>query len=215
METKLDLVNHMLQVTGERRVNTLETGHPSVIQAIQALESWNRDFQGKGWWFNTNRTVSLLPNNLGEVLIPTEALSYSITKHQLDWQQPAVKSQLVKRGNRLYDSYNNTYEINRTILADLVILLEIEDLPQAAASYLKHYAAAEYYVDDDGDLNKAARLNERVMLAWQNLKSEQMRVQSVNAFDSPAAQNLRHRINNTGVHHRAAFVGGTPDFRHS
>lgn len=210
MDVKLELVNHLLQVVGERRVVSLETGHPSVIQAIQALESWNKDFQGAGWWFNTNRNVRMVPNNLGEVLIPTEALSFSITQHQLDWMQPASKMQYVKRGKRLYDSWNNTYTFNKTLQADIVILLDYEDLPQVAASYLKHWAAEQYYVDDDGDIQKANKLQERTALAWHALKAEEMRVMSVNALDSPAAQNLRYRIGNTGIHHRANFVGGRP-----
>lgn len=210
METKLSIVNHLLQVTGERRVLTLETGHPSVVQAIQALESWQRDFLGKGWWFNTNKAVKLLPNNLGEILLPTECLSFRITKGQLDWQAPDNKQQYVKRGNRLYDSWNNIYTFNKALYADLVIWLDVEDLPQVAASYLKHWTAGEYYVDDDGDLNKASKLAERTMMAWHNLKAEQMRVESTNALDSPAAQQMLYRINNTGVHHRANFVGGRP-----
>ncbi len=210
MDVKLELVNHLLQVVGERRVVSLETGHPSVIQAIQALESWNKDFQGAGWWFNTNRNVRMVPNNLGEVLLPTEALSFSITQHQLDWMQPASKMQYVKRGKRLYDSWNNTYTFNKTLQADIVILLEYEDLPQVAASYLKHWAAEQYYVDDDGDIQKANKLQERTALAWHALKAEEMRVVSVNALDSPAAQNLRYRIGNTGIHHRANVVGGRP-----
>ncbi|ASV44568.1 tail protein [Agrobacterium phage Atu_ph02] len=208
METKLSLVNHLLQVVGERRVTTLETGHPSVIQAIQALESMNRDFQGKGWWFNTNRDVRLVPNNLGEVLLPSEALAFSITRHQLDYMQPANKQQYVKRGKRLYDAWNNTYTINRTLMADLVIEIEIEDLPQIAATYLKHWSAETYYVDDDGDIQKSDRLAQRTMLAFHALKAEQMRVMSINALDSPAAQNLRYRIGNTGLAHRAQFLGG-------
>jgi Tail tubular protein len=210
MDVKLELVNHLLQTVGERRVVSLETGHPSVTQATQALESWNKDFQGKGWWFNTNRNVRLVPNNIGEVLIPEEALSFSITKHQLDYQRAANKEQYVKRGKRLYDSWNNTFTLNTTLYADLVILLDYEDLPHVAMSYLKHWAAEQFYVDDDGDMQKADRLQQRTSLAWHSLKAEAMKIMSVNALDSPAAQNLRYRIGSTGINHNANFVGGRP-----
>lgn len=210
METRLELVNHLLATVGERRVVSLETGHPSVIQAQQALDSWNKDFQSQGWWFNTNRNVRLSPNNLGEVLLPTEAVSFSVTKHELDYLKPANKAQYVKRGKRLYDAWNNTYILKRTLFADIVIMLDIEDLPQSAASYLKHWAAEQYYTDDDGDMQKADKLAQRTALAFHALKAEQMKVMSTNALDSPAAQQLLYRINNTGVHHRANFVGGTP-----
>lgn len=188
METKLDLVNHLLQVVGERRVTTLETGHPSVVQAIQALDSWNKEFQGKGWWFNKNRDVKLLPTNTGEILVPATALEIQVTKYINDNLSPYNKVRYSRRGNRMYDTWENTYTIGNPIWVDITILLDIEDMPQVAASYLKHLAAQNYYVDDDGDLNKASKLEERTMIAWHALKAAQLRIESTNALDSPSAQ---------------------------
>lgn len=207
METKLDLVNHLLQVVGERRVTSLETGHPSVVQAIQALDSWNKEFQGKGWWFNKNRDVKLLPTNTGEILVPSSALEIQVTKYVNDNLSPYNKVRYSRRGSRMYDTWLNTYTISQPIWVDIVILLDIEDLPQVAASYLKHLAAQNYYVDDDGDLNKASKLEERTMLAWHALKAAQLRIESTNALDSPTAQQLLYRIGQSTTHN-PVFPGG-------
>lgn len=207
METKLDLVNHLLQVVGERRVTTLETGHPSVVQAIQALDSWNKEFQGKGWWFNKNRDVKLLPTNTGEILVPATALEIQVTKYINDNLSPYNKVRYSRRGNRMYDTWENTYTIGNPIWADITILLDIEDMPQVAASYLKHLAAQNYYVDDDGDLNKASKLEERTMIAWHALKAAQLRIESTNALDSPSAQQLLYRIGQSTTHN-PVFPGG-------
>jgi hypothetical protein len=209
METKLDLVNHLLQVVGERRVLTLTTGHPSVVQAIQALDSWDRDFQGKGWWFNTNKNFTLACNNVGEVLVPTECLEFTVTAIARQWATPENKTRYVRRGARLYDSWENTYTLNTSVQADLVMQLAIEDLPQCAATYLKHWAAQNYYVDDDGDLGKADRLKERTMLAWHSLKAAQLKAEATNALDSPAAQSLRYRIRQQGFPSNPMFPGGS------
>lgn len=208
MESKLDLVNHLLQVVGERRVTSLETGHPSVVQAIQALDSWNKDFQGKGWWFNRNRDVKLLPINTGEILVPDTALEVQITKQENDYLSPDSKVRYARRGNRMYDSWENTFNIGKALYVDMLLLLDIEDLPQVAASYLKHWAAENYYVDDDGDLQKAAKLQERTMFAWHDLKAAQMRIESTNALDTPAARSLLYRIGQSGNSSNLMLPGG-------
>lgn len=208
METKLNLVNHLLQVVGERRVLTLETGHPSVVQAVQALDSWDRDFQGKGWWFNKNKAMVLSPTNTGEVLIPEECLEFVVTQGVGAYQKPMEKTRYVRRGNRVWDSWENTFNIAVKIKADLVIQLEIPDLPQSAASYLKHLAAQNYYVDDDGDLAKASELNRRVQMAWNALKAAEMKAESTNALDSPMAQYLRYRVGQSGIPSNPTWPGG-------
>lgn len=194
MVDKLALVNHLLQTVGERRVLTLETGHPSVTQAVQALESYDEDFQGRGWWFNRNQAMKLLPNNLGQILLPKEALSFQVTHVHLQNLGPSEKARYTRRGGMVYDSVLNTNIIGKPIVADLIVRLDIEDLPSIAASYLKHWAAENYYVDDDGDNQKSNKLGERRMLAFHALKAEELRVEATNALDSPAAQHLTHRV---------------------
>lgn len=194
MADKLSLVNHLLQTVGVRRVLTLETGHPSVIQALQALEGYDADFQGRGWWFNKNKAMTLLPNNLGQILLPREAMSFQVTHSQLQMLNPAEKSRYVRRGGMVYDSWKNTNALGISIVADLVVHLDMEDLPPVAASYLKHWAAEQFYTDDDGDLKKTSKLQERTMLAFHTLKAEELRVEATSALDSPAAQHLTYRI---------------------
>lgn len=208
METKLSLVNHLLQVVGERRVVSLTTGHPSVTQALNALEGYNRDFQTLGWWFNKNRDMRLLPTTDGEILIPDETLSITVTQYELQYLQSQEKIRFAQRGNRLYDSWRNTYAIDCPVNADIVVLLDIEDLPQVAASYLKHWSAENYCLDDDGDNQKVDRLKERTMLAWHALKAQQMKAEATNALDSPEAQKLRYRIGQMGSASNPTYPGG-------
>lgn len=201
MANKLDLVNHLLQTVGERRVLSLETGHPSVVQAIQALDGYDLDFQGRGWWFNKNYGMVLVPNNLGEVLLPAEFLSVSVTQRQLQWLSADEKKRYTSRGGRIYDAYKNTHVIGQSITVDLTIMLPIEDLPPVAASYLKHWAAEQYYVDDDGDNQKADKLANRTGLAFHALKAEELKVTAANALDSPAARQLTYRIGQSNGQH--------------
>lgn len=207
MGTKLDIVNHLLQVTGEGRTVTLTTGNPSVIQAIQATEGYDYDFQSLGWWFNTNKQQTLAPNTDGEVLLPDECVSFRVTFYQNSYAGVSQKSRFVRRGKKIYDSIANTFVIDTDIVADIVLQLSIEDLPPVAFSYLKHKAAQEYYLDDDGDVGKVDKLSQRTMFAWHALKAEQLKVENTNALDSPAAQQLNYRIG-SGYSRNPMWPGG-------
>ena len=209
METKLTIVNHLLSTVGERRVVTLETGHPSVIQAMQALEGYDLDFQLEGHWFNTNYEQRLVPDNRGEILLPSECLAFKITDKQQFQMTPDAKKRYVRRKKKLYDAIKNTYTIGQTIVADIVIRLDIEDLPPVAQRYLKHFAAIQYYIDDDGDTQKAQMLQERINYAKAAFVAEQLRVLNVNARQSPAAQNLLYRMQTNGA---GSGYRGNPNF---
>lgn len=208
MDNKLSIVNHLLQVVGERRVLTLETGHPSVIQASQAVDDYNLEFQGMGWWFNTNKQQDLVQDNRGEIILPKECLSFQITQYRLENLTGHEKTRYVRRGGRVYDSWKNTFNIGRPLIADLVVMIDIEDLPPIAASYLKHIAAERFYLDDDGDVQKTQMLQDRRQEAWFKLKAEQMRVQATNRLDSPAAQALTYRVHGTTYATNPMLPGG-------
>lgn len=208
MGTKLDIVNHLLQVTGERATSTINMSNPSVRQAVSAIDGYNVDFQNKGWWFNTNQQQKLLPTVPdGEVLLPEECVSFRVTFYQNAYNGVRAKSQFVRRGGRIYDNINNTYKLDTYIIADLVMQLDIEDLPPVAFTYLKHKAAQEYYLDDDGDVGKVDRLQQRTMEAFHSLKAEALKVENTNALDSPAAQQLLYRIGN-GYSRNPVWPGG-------
>jgi hypothetical protein len=191
---KLEIVNHLLQTVGERRVVSLTTGNPSVVQAVQALDGYDTDFQSKGWYFNTNRAVELTQSSGGEVLVPDSCLEVIPTSVRLANSSPMNKVRYAQRGNRIYDSWKNTYTIGHALIVDMVVRLPVEELPTVAAVYLKHMAAEQYAVDDEADMIKIDKLQQRTMLAFHNLKAAQLKAQAINALDSPAAQQMRYRI---------------------
>lgn len=209
MTTELEIVNHMLTTLGLRKTSTLTTGHPAVIQAVSILESVDVDFQGIGWWFNKEYGLTLNPDNNGHIIVPTEALSFSIVASTLQASGPIAKSRYVKRGTKIYDSIDHTLVHTGSLICDLTLQIDIADLPAQAASYLKHKAGEVIYVDDDGDAQKMQRLEERSASAWQILKAEQMRVLATNALDSPVAQQLRYRIRTGGGNTNAMYPGGS------
>jgi hypothetical protein len=190
--TELEIVNHMLFTVGEGIKNTLVTQHPSVVQARAILASTNKDFQGRGWWFNRENEFTLAQDENGNVALPTDTMECEIIVSST----PPIQNtaQYVVRAQKIYDTVNHTFNIGQSLLVNLVIMQSIPDLPHKAATYLKHLAAETMFMADDGDEQKIRRLKEFTATAWHQLKAEELKNANVNALNSPAAAALRYRI---------------------
>ncbi len=208
MSQDLDIVNAILRANGEAITLTLSTQHPSVIQAKDLMDSSNLDFQSRGWWFNRERYLKLLPDNEGNVILPDETLQFQQTQNQLNIRNGVHKERYVDRGKKVYDNFGHTYVISEAIYADLILLRPVNELPAVAASYLKHLCREMVVVDDDGDQAKVDRIKEQKAEAWHRLYSYELKTTAQNALDSPAAQQLRYRIGQMNTPSNAYVPGG-------
>jgi len=199
MTTTLEVLNHMLNVIGESPVTTPSSSHPSVLSAMVELNRVKKEFQARGWWFNTEYDLRLSPNESGQIVIPAGTL-------YIDPLDPYSK--LTRRGGKLYDPVNHTFNIGQEIHVNLLVLLDVEDLPETAAMYLMHKAAYDFYVNDDGDETKSNRLEKQVDKAWANLQSEELKVSNVNAKNRPASARLRMGIRQQGTQYNPRWPGG-------
>lgn len=134
--TELEAVNTMLESIGEQPVNTLvNSGVPEVDIAYTVLTNISRDFQAKGWHFNTetNFPLSLDVNN--NLMVPANTLRVdSIDTHR----------DVTLRGIRLYDKEKHTYFFSESLNVDIVLFLDFMELPQAARSYLVIRASRDF-----------------------------------------------------------------------
>lgn len=208
MSTELQLVNHLLRTVGNESTSTLETQHPDVVQARLALDGYNRDFQSAGWWFNRNYGVKWQPEVSGIIRIADNVMEFTLARPESSLLNSDEKQRYVKRDSRVFDNLRNTNVIGHSILVDVLLLLPIEDLPAAAATYLKHWAGFSYYVDDDGDMTKANKLQERAEDAWANLTNASLRHQQPNALQTPYANKMRYRIGQFGSPSNPMLPGG-------
>lgn len=190
MTTKLDVLNHMLSVVTEAPVSSPTSNHPTALSAIVVLERVDKETQKRGWWYNTEYSLNLTPNESGHIIVPDGTLYIDPT---------STGSKLVRRGNRLYDPVNHTFNIGQAVQVDVVLQLEIEDLPESAAMYLLHKAAYDFYVNDDGDETKSNRLEREANRAWAELQQEELKAADVNAGNRPTSALLRMRMQRMGV----------------
>jgi hypothetical protein len=127
----LEAVNRVLQMMGEAPVNSLNGQYGLALQAQDSLNDVSRKLQSEGWSFNTDRE-KLLQRNASTNQI---AVGPNISRVVIDaYRYPALD--VVQRGGKLYDRYNNTYVFDEDLYVDMTIILEWEELPEHARQYI-------------------------------------------------------------------------------
>ena len=98
----------------------------------------NRDVQNEGWVFNRENHYPLTPASDGHIYLPENIL-------RMDVYENAVyrTTDLVKRGDRLYDKLNHTFDFDpqKTIYFNIVWLWDFEDLPSVFKRYITYVLA--------------------------------------------------------------------------
>ena len=135
--SELEAINTILSVIGESPISSLSEVS-SVADAVTAqsiLSEVSRQVQTKGWHFNTEKDFELTPDTYNkEILVPTNAL-------RVDSMGDDREMDVVQRGNKLYDRKKHTFQFDKSIKCDLVVLLPFDQLPQAARHYITIKAA--------------------------------------------------------------------------
>jgi len=137
LTSELDAVNIMLGTIGESPISSLDasTGVADAVIARQILSEIAVQVQEEGWHFNVEENFVLTPStDTGNIFLPANCLEADSTGDDklLD---------LAMRGRRLYDRTNHTFVFTKSIKANLVLMLEFDDLPQAARHYITVRAA--------------------------------------------------------------------------
>lgn len=132
LTTELDAINIMLGTIGESPINSLDaaTGVVDAVTARSILSEVAVQVQEEGWHFNTDYEFVLTPSvGTGEIFVAPNTIEVDVSAYTSDHD-------VAIRGNRLYDRKNKTYSFANSIKADLTILLEFNELPQAARHYI-------------------------------------------------------------------------------
>lgn len=187
--TELEAINLMLSVIGESPVNSAEdTGVVDAVVARQILTQSSRDVQLVGWHWNTEINFPIAASfPEGELLLPPNTLKVGTTGAD-------ASLDLVQRGNRLYDRANHTFNVGRTVLVEIVLLLPFDQLPEAARSYTVMRAARQFQERMVGS-EVIWQFNSRDELrSWSNLQSAEAETISLNVFnDNPSVNRVLNR----------------------
>ncbi len=206
MPSRPQIINHMLRVLGEGGASYDMSLHPTVQLCNGTLDTVAEEVLGKGWWFNKEYGLRLVPDNRGEIIVPPDALDISL--HAVSNMNVREKSRYVRRDNRLYDTYEHTYTLNRDILVDTIMKQEINDLPSVMQTYIQHKAAETVFLDEDGDVQKLSKLEQRTAFAWQALQAAQLKNLATNALDGTFARSLQSGWRGSGGGTNPNYIGG-------
>lgn len=184
--TKLEAVNIMLSSIGESPVNSLNSGLVDAEIAETILNAINREVQGKGWHYNTEIKMRLSPSLDGEIVLPPNTLRVDRAVNDPD-------EDLVQRGGKLYNKSNHSFKITAAVEVDMVVLLDFEDIPEAARRYITIRAARIFQDRVVGDQELHAFQQSDEMQAWIELQDEEAQTADYSVFDNYDVARVLHR----------------------
>ncbi len=178
--TELEAVNTMLVTIGEQPVSSLDNlaGLQDASIAKQILSNISRAVQSKGWVFNLDLQVTYTPDTNGEIVLGSNVLRIDTTS-----KVRSSTKDIVERGGKLYDRENNTSVFTDSIKVDRVIVLNFDDLPEAARRYIAARSARVFHdrVVGSGELHRFFQEDEGQ--AWSELLEYEAEVGDYTIFD--------------------------------
>lgn len=128
--TKLDAVNRIMSVLGESPVNSLSGQLPRDVAMILAIiDEVDLETQARGWHFNLERDVTLTPDVSGRIDLPADVISVRVHKHK--YPNLDVTTRDDGTGVKLYDKVAHTFDLNRSLVVDLVYLFDFDACPES------------------------------------------------------------------------------------
>lgn len=185
--TVLEAVNLCLFAIGEPPVNSIEdNGVIYAVTALQTLSSVNRAVQLTGWNWNAETDYPITPSYPeGFIYLPKNTLQVDGSAREPD--------NLIQRGDRLYNRTTRSYEFNRTVHVDLILLLDFEMLPEAARYYITIRAARRFQEGAVGSEQLSMFSAREELMAKQALEDHEAETADYNILDNVSVREVMSR----------------------
>lgn len=136
-EAELAAINDILASIGEPPVSTLEgDANADVANARRILNKVNRQIQSKGWTFNIEEGVTLLPD-VFDKMIP-----YS--SDYLSLMSTSGSTVYVNRGDYVYDRVNRTDQFDGGIQVNIIRLRTFDEMPECFRTWIVTKACRQF-----------------------------------------------------------------------
>lgn len=142
--TELDAVNIMLSTIGESPVSSLSADQSTVDVSLarQILREVSVNVLEEGWQFNTEKEFPMTPEaDTGFISIPADCIQIDASTSTPISGNSYGNRDVAMRGGKLYDRTARTFVFTGSLTVDMVILLDFQDMPQAARHYITIRAA--------------------------------------------------------------------------
>lgn len=175
-----EAIDTILQFANETPVNA-PNEHP--LQGV--VERYLRNSlvreQLVGWWFNVDHNLTLQVATDGTVPIAKELKQIVFNERYL-----------IDRGDKVYDSYNNTYIISRDVEAIQAIrVLEWEKTPELMQQWCMFQAAKYYIISTIGDAGITKEMKDEATRTFVMLKAQDIKSKNINIFNTPEIAKFR------------------------
>lgn len=199
---KLKAVNYLLNLIGSPPVGDLETLHPDAQACIDRLEEADLTTQKAGWWFNTEYKWTFIPDaTTSELVLPAMTLEANVTSRR----------GVIKRGSKLYDAINHTYQFQEPATANLVIQLDWDLLDETVQDTIKFFAGIQLCEIDLEDQIKANGQSKFYTKGLTDMKKTNLRAIRRNSLNTPTSRMLRAGVRpyrQAGAATDPTFAGG-------
>ncbi len=126
-QSELEAVNEILSSIGSSPVDTLdESLDVDVINAKRLLEATSREIQSRGWYFNTEDSVTLQPD--------TDSNMVPCPENYLVFYSDGY--QLVRQSGYFFDIASRTSEFPNGLTVTLIRYLQFDELPEVFRKYI-------------------------------------------------------------------------------
>ena len=125
---KLDAVNEILSAVGSSPVNSLEDElNVDVLNSVRILDSVSKEIQSRGWDFNIEDSVALLPDDdTNLVPCPNNYLRFVSSGYKL-----------IRRSGYFFDILSQTNEFPEGLTLDTLVRgLDFEELPEVFRKFI-------------------------------------------------------------------------------
>lgn len=189
---ELDAVNMLLRLIGSTPVNSLQSPHPDVDNALTTLRRVSDQLQQKGWWFNLDYNIVMTPDSDKHIKFASTVVSAK-----------TASTSLIKRGDKLYDRAKQTFKFDTPVtLERLTRVLTWDELPETMKTYCAYFAAAEFVRDELEDTTKQDDLNKSAQRALIEVNAQELDEGNYNMFDKSRVRRARYGVRpyNLGIY---------------
>ena len=191
LSTKLDAVNVMLSIIGEAAVNSLSSGLLDAEMAETILDNITRSVQSTGWSFNEEIGYTLSPDSKGHLNLPANCVRVDLSQTESKYRNSTFD--YVQRGSKLYDKINHTYVIPDPVVVDMIVLLDFEELPEAARRFITIRASRSFQERVVGSDTLSSLTADDENTAWLDLLHAESDVNDHNIFDDSSVSRVVNR----------------------
>lgn len=145
--TELDAVNIIISTGGSTPVSSLDNQlSATTVLCRSILREIGQRVMAKGYAFNTEYDVTFTPDNTGKIFLDESIAEILLSPSSYP------NTDIVERGQYLYDRKNHSYVFNGEIkAAKVVYYLDWENLPNIFRHYIALRAARTYAQRHIGD----------------------------------------------------------------